>query len=142
MNLPLLALMGTLVWKLLDFAKYFRAKDWNGVFTQAAAWGAGVAVVFLGSATDFATVHINDMALGDLNYASKILLGMLATSLLSVGYDFKKAFDRSDSAQTPALLTGEYAPVNVGQVVVSPAPPTPAYTSPVGEIQTKDNLGT
>ncbi len=112
MEIALIVLIGALVAKFTDFLKFVRAGDVNASLTQLSAWAAGVAAVFLGSATDFAgTAQFNRIALNDLNSASKVLLGLLATSLFSVVYDLKKAIDPTDSAKTPQLVTGTYGDV-------------------------------
>lgn len=144
MNISLFVLIGALVYSATNLLKYFRAKDWNGVLTQLVVWGAGVVAVFLGSATDFADSHlINDIALGDMNWATKTLLGLMATSLFTFGHDVKKALDNRDSAQMPSLFSGEYPPV-ADPAHVTPGPAEPQFASgqhtvdtPVGPVNTK-----
>lgn len=100
---PLVA-VGALVMKLLDFGKYVHVRDWNGAVTQLVAWLAGVGAVLLAARTDFAeSVRVNEFLLGDLNLASQVFLGVLATSLFSAVYDLKRAIDHSDSAAMPSL---------------------------------------
>jgi hypothetical protein len=101
---PLAAALA-LVWKLVDWAKALRVRDWNAVLTQLAVWVAGVFVIWLLASTDFAAgVKIGSMALSRLNFASLVLLGMSIGSSGSVAYDFKRAFDNTDSAAQPSLL--------------------------------------
>jgi hypothetical protein len=103
---PILAL-GTLVFMLVVFLKNLTAKDWGAVVTQLIAWGAGIAGVFLMAETSFAGgISIGDQSLADLSFWSKVLIGLLATSLLSVGNEFKKAIDHSDSAAVPQWFGG------------------------------------
>jgi hypothetical protein len=108
MDFVVIPVMGALIAKIVDFAKFVRAKEWNGVVTQAASWVAGVLVVLLVAQTDFASFEVNNIVLGEMNLASQVFLGLIATSVISVVYDFRKAIDPSDSARTPSLLTGEY----------------------------------
>ena len=97
-----------LVWKIVDFAKAVRVRDIDAIVSQLAVWVAGVIVTFLLAATDFASgVTIGDLSLDALNAASLILLGLSIGSTGSVAYDFKRAFDRSDSAAQPSLVTGK-----------------------------------
>jgi hypothetical protein len=104
---PLLAALA-LAWKIVDWLKLLRVKDWNGVVTQAAVWGAGVLVIFLLAQSDFSSgITIGDMNLDALNGWSLVLVGLCIGASGSVGYDFKRAFDRSDSAAMPSLVTGE-----------------------------------
>lgn len=93
--------------KLTDVAKFIRAKDWNATGTQLVAWIAGGATLALGAAssvTDGIVIPGLGVAIGDLDFWSIILLGASGTSLFSVAYDFKKAFDGNDSAKTPPLF--------------------------------------
>lgn len=105
---PLLAALALMV-KLVDFAKYLRARDVNGIVTQLSVWVAGIIVIFLLAASDFASgVPIGDLKLDAMNAASLVLVGLTISSSGSVVYDFKRAADGSDSAATPQLVTGEY----------------------------------
>lgn len=108
---PLLAALA-LAWKLVDFLKYVRTKDSNAALTQLAVWVAGVGVIFLLGATDFApNVNIGGMALDSVNFWSKVLIGVSIGSSGSVLFDAKKAVDRTDSAKTPALFNDSSAPI-------------------------------
>lgn len=103
---PLLA-AAALVWKIVDFLKYLRTGDVNGVFTQLSVWVAGVAVVLLLANTDWADgITVGDTILGALNGASLVLLGLSVGSTSSVLYDTKAAIDGSDTAVKPPLITG------------------------------------
>lgn len=97
-----------LIWKLVDFAKACRVKDVDSIVTQVAVWAAGVAVVFLLAGTDFADgIDVAESyTLSSLNAASLLLIGLTIGSTASAAYDFKRAFDRSDSAAQPSLVSG------------------------------------
>lgn len=102
---PLL-LMATLIGKILDLAKYIRVGNLNAVVTQIVGFVAGVVVVMLAAQTNYASeIVLGDLSLADANIATQIFLGLLATSLFSALYDFKKAFDSTDTAATPSLTT-------------------------------------
>lgn len=121
-----LAAAVALIWKVVDFAKLVRSKDVNGIVTQLAVWGAGVAVFFLLASTDFANgIRIGNMVLGHLNGASVVLIGLSAGSTGSVLYDYKRAFDRSDTATMPSLVSGSVP------VVAPVATPDPVPTKTV-----------
>lgn len=110
-----------LVWKVVDFIKACRVRDVDAIVSQSAVWGAGVLVTFLLAATDFASgVTIGDLNLDALNAWSLVLLGLSIGSTGSVAYDFKRAFDNSDSAAQPSLVTGR-------------VPVTPPATAPTVE---------
>lgn len=98
---PILAL-GTFVFTLVIFLKNLSARQWRSVVTQLVAWAAGVVGVFLMAATQFAGgISVGNMSLDRLDFWSKFLLGLLATSLLSSANEFKKAIDRTDTAVVP-----------------------------------------
>lgn len=98
------AAMATLVVAIINFLRYARAKDVNGMTTQASSWIAGVAVTFLGSQTDFADgISIGEATLGSLNAWSLVLVGMTVASVGSFAVEIKKAIDNSDSASKPPL---------------------------------------
>jgi ABC-type glucose/galactose transport system permease subunit len=101
---PLVAL-GTLVFTFVNFLRFLAARNWSAVLTQLIAWAAGIAGVFLLKATDFASgIKIGDLTLDKVGFWSALLVGLLATSLLSTVNEVKKAIDNKDSAQVPALL--------------------------------------
>ncbi len=98
---PMLAAIA-LIWKIVDIVKYARARNGEAVVTQLGVWIAGVAVVLLLAATDFASgIDVADYSLDKLNIASLILLGLSIGSSASVAVDIKKAVDNTDSAAVP-----------------------------------------
>lgn len=106
MDAVILLVLATLASKFVDFLKFLRNKDWNAAFTQAAVWVSGAVVMFLASAAavthDVVIPNLN-VTFGQLDGGSKILIGTAITSLLSVGFDLKKAIDSTDTARTPPL---------------------------------------
>jgi energy-converting hydrogenase Eha subunit G len=100
---------GALIWQVVDFLRElanFRTQK-SSAITQAAAWIAGVLVVVLAAHADVASALIlpgTDQALGNLDFGSQVLVGLLVSSFASTGVDFKQAFDRSDSAVKPPLI--------------------------------------
>lgn len=101
---PLIAL-GTVVFSFVNVLKFASGRQWNAVVTQLIAWVAGIAGIFLAGATQFASgIAVGNMTLASLDGASKLFLGLIATSLLSTVNEIKKAIDSSDSAATPPLL--------------------------------------
>lgn len=102
-----LAAAVALIWKIVDFAKQVRVRDWDSVVTQAVTWGAGVAVGFILAHSDFgSSVPIAGTNLGHMNSWSVVLVGLTIASTGSVAYDYKRALDRSDSAAMPSLVSG------------------------------------
>lgn len=101
---PVLAMLA-LVAKLVDFLRYGKAKDWNGVLTQAIVWVAGIVVVFLVAQTPWAAaIPFGSVALSKLGAWSLVFVGMSLSSVSSVGKDALKAVDNSNSAAIPTLL--------------------------------------
>lgn len=117
--LPVVA-MAALTLKIIDFLRYVRAADINGIVTQAAAWFAGVVVVLLVARTDWADgVSVGDMSLGTLGFWSLVFYGLAAGSSASAVKDTLKAVDNTNSAALPTLVpTGHHratsAPRDVG----------------------------
>lgn len=117
--LPVVA-MAALTLKVVDFLRYLRAADINGVMTQLTAWVAGVAVVLLVAQTDWADgIAVGDMNLHTLGFWSLLFYGLSAGSGASFVKDTLKAVDNSNSAAIPTLVpTGERravsAPGDVG----------------------------
>ena len=104
---PLLQMIA-LVWAFINFLKAVRNGDLNAWSTQLIIWVAGVLVVLLVAQTDFAEgINVGDWTLATLNMASLIFVGLSIASMASVGNELKKAFDASDSAKTPPLVTSD-----------------------------------
>lgn len=100
---PLVAL-GLVLYTLLNAAKYMMNRDWNALLTQIVGFGIAIGVVFLFSATDWADkIGVGDKTLANINGLSKVVVAFVVLAVGVGGYDFKRAIDRSDSAQTPPL---------------------------------------
>lgn len=101
---PALA-MAALIYKVIDFCRYLRAADVNGVLTQLAAWIAGVLVVLLVAQTDWANgIGVGDKNLGMLSFWSLVFFGLTVGSGASLVKDTVKAVDNTNSAAIPVLL--------------------------------------
>jgi hypothetical protein len=112
--LPVVA-MAALILKLIDFLRYCRAADVNGITTQLAAWIAGVLVVLLVAQTDWADgISIGDMSLGTLGFWSLVFYGLSAGSTASFVKDTLKAVDNSNTAAIPVLVPAARARANDG----------------------------
>lgn len=97
--------MVTLILKLIDFLRYARGGDVNGMLTQLCAWIAGVVVILLVAQTDWADgIAIGTMSLGKLNFWSLVFYGMSAGSAASLAKDTLKAVDNTNSAAIPVLV--------------------------------------
>jgi hypothetical protein len=108
--------MITLILKVIDFARYARARDINGVLTQLSVWAAGTIVVLLVAQTNWAAgIQIGTMSLGHLGFWSLVFYGMSAGSAASLGKDTLKAVDNTNSAAIPVLI-----PTGVRRAVSAP----------------------
>lgn len=102
--IPVVA-MAALILKLIDFVRYARGGDANGIVTQLATWFAGVVVVLLVAQTDWADgIAIGDMNLGTLGFWSLVFYGLSAGSAASFAKDTLKSVDNSNSSAIPVLI--------------------------------------
>lgn len=134
-SIAALLLLATFISKFMDFLKFARARDTNGVLTQVIAWSAGVIGVFLFAETDFARgVSLGGVALAEASGATKVFAGLMAISLLSKVYDFQKSFDNTQTSATPSIVPGTgivntttgHAAATTATPPTTPAPATPA----------------
>ncbi len=102
--LPAIAMI-TLVIKLIDFSRYARARDTNGIVTQLVTWAAGIVVVMLAAQTDWAAdLSVGEFSLAELGLWSQVFWGLSFASTASFSKDFTKAVDNTNSAAIPTLL--------------------------------------
>lgn len=101
---PMLVL-AALVGKFIDFLKGITNRDWNQVLTQAVVWIGGIVavVLFAHSAFGAAVPVFNGMTLASMGLVEQTIIGLSATSVMSVTYDFKKSFDNNDTAKQAPL---------------------------------------
>lgn len=101
---PAIAMLA-LVLKVVDFLRYARARDYNGVLTQAVTWVAGVVVLLLVAKTTWAAmISVAGVPLGKLGFWSIVFAGLTVSSGASVVNDYRKALDNTNSAAIPTLL--------------------------------------
>ena len=99
------ALVGALVYALINFLKQLTNKQWSAALTQVCTWLGGVIVVVLASRSSFGpNVVVAGVPLSAANAADLAIIGLSASSLFSAFYDFKRAVDNTDSASTSSLL--------------------------------------
>lgn len=93
--------------KIIELIKWLRAKDWNAAITLIAIHISGVIVMLFAAAskvTETLVVPGTSAAIGTLDTASVVFIGLVLTSLTSKLYDLQKAIDRSDTAKQPPLV--------------------------------------
>lgn len=102
---PAVAMLALIV-KVIDFLRYARNRDANGVLTQLITWAAGVVSLLLVAQTDWAaTVAIGDRALSQLGFWSIFFAGLTAGSGASLLKDTLKSVDNHNSSKIPTLLS-------------------------------------
>lgn len=100
-----IAAMLTLVIAIINFAKYIRAGDKNGIVTSLSVWTAGVVVVLLVGQTDFAdTIVVADRALGTYNFWSQFFIGLSISTIGQFANDVRAALDSGDTSRKPPLV--------------------------------------
>ncbi len=101
---PIVVILAT-VGKIVDFARFARDRDVNAIAIQLLAWAAGFGVVALAAHTPWAAgLDFGGYALGRLDLAAQLLVGISIGSGMSVVADFKKAVDNTQSAAVPPLV--------------------------------------
>jgi hypothetical protein len=99
------AFMLATVKQMVDWLRYLKAGDWNGVVTQLGAWAFGFIVVFVVAHSDLAGVaDFAGFTFDKLNIWSQVIAGVSVGSAASLTKDAIKASDNTDSAQVPKLL--------------------------------------
>lgn len=107
---PVAAMMALII-AIINLVKYIRAGDTNGVVTTVSVWVAGVIVVLLVGQTDFAEgIVIADRAMSDYNTWSLIFIGLSVAATAQFANELKTAFDRTDTAVKPDLVSGDKHP--------------------------------
>ncbi len=105
------AAMVALVLKIIDFLRYARAGDINGVLTQLCTWVAGVCSILLVAQTAWADgIEVGDVALSKLGFWSLFFAGLTLASTASLAKDALKAIDNSNSSKIPTLLPNAGVP--------------------------------
>lgn len=100
-----IVVMLALIKKLVDVVRYATGRDWNAVVTQVLVWFAGVVVVTVFAASDWAgSIALGDLQLENMNLASLVLAGLTVGSAASVGQDVIKAVDNGQTEAKPPLL--------------------------------------
>jgi hypothetical protein len=94
-----------LIYKIVDFVRYSRARDFNGIVTQLVTWAAGVIVLLLVAQTTWAaTVQVGNTPLSKLGVWSIVFAGVTVASSASLVKDAIKSIDNHDTAAVPTLL--------------------------------------
>lgn len=107
---PLLVIIATGT-KVVDFVRYARAGDGNGILTQLVAWATGFALIALAAHTPWANapaetggLAFGGVTLGHIGVAGQLLVGLAVGSGFSLAKDGIKALDGTQSAAVPPLV--------------------------------------
>lgn len=101
---PALA-MAALILKFMDFLRYLKAGDMNGIVSQLIVWFSGVGALLLVAQTQWSNgISVGDTTLNRLSFWSIVFAGMSIASVASAGKDLLKAVDTSNTAKIPTLL--------------------------------------
>jgi uncharacterized membrane protein len=106
--------LGAFVVKVTDLVKYIAAltkrsqasKDEgrNGLISLVLTAISGLIAIFVFKTTAWADeVSVGTETLADLNVLSTVILGLVAATVASTLYDFKKAVDGSETSSTPRI---------------------------------------
>ena len=97
--------MTALIITIVNFLRYARGRDLDGVTTIGVVWLAGVVTTMLAAQSDFAGgLEYGGLSLATMNIWSQLLVGLSVASTGSVVVDFRKALDNTDSAAKPSLV--------------------------------------
>lgn len=104
-----LALAAVTIATAVNWIKYIRSRDWNGTLTIVVAWVTGWLFTFTAAHSGdlFGKIAVHGQALEDLPGAALVLLGIAVASGASQLRELQKAFDRTDTAAKPELLSGD-----------------------------------
>jgi hypothetical protein len=101
------AALAALVVSAVNYVTYVKAKAWDPVVKQTAAYVGGVVATIVAAHSDFgATLPVAERALDTLNGASQVLVGLALGGVAIFGNEVKKAIDSTDSAVKPPLVGG------------------------------------
>jgi hypothetical protein len=113
MNAVSVAVLVALAYQVTTMFKYLSAGQIREVLTALIPWAAAFVVLLLGAAAD-ATADLVlpgfEVTLGSMDVASLAIAAASLGSTSSVAWDFKKAFDNTDSASVPPLGGGTPSP--------------------------------
>lgn len=117
-SLTAIGLFVATLYAFQNLLRYARAADWNGFLGILVAVGTGVATVALAAHADVTSgLHLMQQgnvlgpALGVLDGASQVMLGVAVGSSGTVLADLKNAFDNSTSAAKPKLVPVASEPI-------------------------------
>jgi hypothetical protein len=94
------------------FKNLTTAASRGAAYTQLVVWAVAIALTFAASEAELTEAYVlpgTTQPLGAFDGWSLLLVGLMAGSTGSVLWDFRKAFDNTDSAAEPSLF-----PLNKG----------------------------
>ena len=99
------AMLALLVKNIVDFLRFLKASDWNGVVTTLTAWVAGVVGLLLVGESDWAgALSFGDVSLDSMNLASKVFAGMTVAATAAGANELFGSIDEHRSTAKPHLV--------------------------------------
>jgi len=103
-DLTQLIALGTIVYTLVNLIRYVFATDWPSIFSQVIAWASGIGATILVAHTPLAAAFtFGKEDLSQIGWFSQLLVGLAASSSISIVYQFKKAVDTQGNAAVPTM---------------------------------------
>lgn len=101
---PVVAMLALIV-KFVDFLRYAKARDINGVVTQLIVWASGVGGLLLVAQTQWAgMISVAGTPLSRLSFWSLVFAGLSVSSGASLVKDTLKSVDNKNTSAIPTLL--------------------------------------
>ena len=103
-DLSLIIALGTFVFTLTNFIRFFLATNWSSALAQLIAWASGILATFVVAHTQLATsIAFGSKSLNTLDIPSQAIVGLAAASSIGIVYQFKQALDSTDTAKVASL---------------------------------------
>lgn len=100
------AILGALIYTVVEFIKNVLGRDWERARTQALVWATGIAVMLIASQSTIAGgVEVAGVKLGTANVFDLVLIGMQASSLFSTARSLTRNFGVNARPTVNALTT-------------------------------------
>lgn len=125
-DLTQLVALGSIVYTVVNFARYALGTDWPSVLSQLLAWVAGVLATIVVAHTVLADAFMfGSRNLAHIGIGGQILVGLAAASSISIVYQFKKAVDTQKLATVPTMPVPHFRQSTAdGGAVVKPGTET------------------
>lgn len=101
------AMLALLIKQVVDFLRYLKGGEVNGIVTTLTAWIGGVVGTLLAAESDWASaLSVGGVSLDGMNLASKVFAG-LTVAATATGFNEVIKSVNNDSSTTKPKLVGE-----------------------------------